>query len=78
MGEHAVVGRLVPGPRLPGPPRVQIALAHHVAGGEHAVELAQIVVCHLVRPGHRAVMGIVEEQPVAPPRGAMTSDRGHQ
>jgi hypothetical protein len=74
-GSH--VCRLVPRPRTFGPSAVQVEITDHAAEREDPVVLAQVVAAHLVRTRDRAVVGVVEEQPVAT-RGLVPTEPGHE
>ena len=63
--EDARVGRLVPGPRAPGPAAGEVEVAEDRAEGEHAVVGREIVPRDRLGVGDRAVVRVVEEQAVA-------------
>src|SRR5204863_2481545 len=76
--KHAHVRGLMPRPCARGPSALEIEIADRVAECEHAVEVAQVVLRHLLRLRHRAMMGVMKEEFVAPAARAMTADARDQ
>jgi hypothetical protein len=76
--EEAGVGGPVPGPGAGGPAAFDVDAADHLAVGEDAVVVEEVVAGHLLRGGGGAVVGVVEEQLVAVVPGAVGADPGDQ
>jgi hypothetical protein len=76
--EEAMIRRLVPGPRTRRPPLAQVDVAHRGAEGQHAVVVREVVACHRLAFGDRAVVRVVEEQPPGRAGRAPLAQPAHQ
>src|SRR5690349_10748721 len=68
------IGCLMPGPHSSRPPLAEIPLPDHFPKGQYPVVILQLVRRHAGRIGDRAVMRVMEEEPVLTTCGSVSAD----